>query len=97
MRLCFLPERRVIEPLGGVPAAIIAAFRIGSHALERFAKPKLEQDTRGIRRDLEASAHLSECGRLFEQFDIDTALSQRQHRGDAADPAAGDENFQASH
>ena len=48
MRLCFLPERRVIEPLASVPAAIIAAFWIGSHALERLAKPKLEQDTRGI-------------------------------------------------
>ena len=68
MRLCFLPKRRVIEPLAGVPAAIITAFRIGSHALERLAKAKLEQDTRGIRRDLEASADLSERSRLFEQL-----------------------------
>src|SRR5882757_1132085 len=97
MRLCLLPERRVIEPLATVPAAIIAAVRIGRHALERLAKSKPEQDTRGIRRDLEARADLSERRRLFEQFDVDTALSQRQHRGDAADPAAGDENLQTSH
>ena len=48
MRLGFLPERRVIEPLASVPAAIIAAVWIGSHTLERLAEPKLEQDARGI-------------------------------------------------
>src|SRR4051794_25228396 len=97
MRLGFLPKRRVIEPLAGVPAAIVAAFRIGRHALERLAKSELEQDTRRIRGDLEAGADLPERGRLFEQFDLDTALPQRQHCGDAADPAAGDENFQPGH
>ena len=30
MRLCFLPERRVIEPLASIPAAIVAAFRIST-------------------------------------------------------------------
>ena len=40
MRFCFLPERRVIEPLAGVPAPIIAAVWICGHALERLAKPK---------------------------------------------------------
>jgi hypothetical protein len=32
-----------------------------------------------------------------EQLHVDAALPQRQHRGDAADTAAGDENFQAGH
>jgi hypothetical protein len=48
MRLCFLPEWRVIEPFACVPAAIIATFWIGSHTLERLAKPKLDQNTRNI-------------------------------------------------
>jgi hypothetical protein len=30
-------------------------------------------------------------------LDVDTALSQRQHGGDAADTAAGNENLQTSH
>ncbi len=97
MRFRFLPEWGVIKTFAGVPAAIIATIRVGRHALERLSKPELEQDTRGIRGNLEAGADLPERGRLFEQLDVDTALSQRQHRGDAADPAAGDENFQPTH
>src|SRR5262249_9041170 len=97
MRLCLLPERRVIEPFAGVPAAIIAAFRIGRHPLERLAKPKLEQDARRIGGDLQAGADLSERSGLFEQLDVDTALPQRQQRRDAADTAAGDEYLQTSH
>src|SRR3954447_16252463 len=97
MRLGLLPQRRVIEPLGRVPAAIIAAVRIGRDALECLAKAEREQDPRGIRRDLEAGADLSERRRLLKQLDVDTALPQRQQRSDAADTAADDENFQTSH
>src|SRR5947209_2537307 len=48
MRLRLLPERRVVETFAAVPAAIVAAFGIGGHTLERLAQPKLEQDTRGV-------------------------------------------------
>src|SRR4051794_23099820 len=97
MRLCLLPEWCVIQPFARVPPSIIATFWIGSHTLERLAKPKLEQDTRSISRDLKASPYLSERSRLFKQLHVNAALPQRQGRGDAADAAANDKNFQASH
>ena len=77
MRLRFLPERREIQSFAGVPAAVIAAFRISSHPLERITETKLEQDTRCIRRYLQAGPNLSERGGLLEQLHVYAVSTQR--------------------
>ncbi len=97
MRFGFLPERRVVEALAGVPAAIVAAFGIGRDFPQRFAEAELEQDARGVGGHLNAGAHLAERRGLLVELHIDAALAQRQHRGDAADAAADNENLQTGH
>ena len=97
MRFGLLAERRVVEALAGVPAAIVAAFRIGRDFPQRFAEAELEQDARGVGGHLNAGADLAERGGLLVELHIDAALAQRQHRGDAADAAADNENLQTGH
>jgi hypothetical protein len=46
--------------------------------------------------ELNAGYHLTESLRLLEQKRFDAALAQRQRQGDAADPAARDQDFETT-
>ncbi len=93
-RLGPLAERRVVEPVAGVPGAIVAPFRIVGDARQRIAEAERPQDARCIAADLEAGADLRERRRLLEQLGLDAALPQRQQRRDAADAAARDQDLE---
>ena len=99
MRLRPLAERRVVEPVAGVPGAVVAPFRIVGDARQRIAEAERPQHPRGVAADLKAGADLAERRGLLEQLGLDAALAQRQQRGDAADAAARDQDFEfvASH
>ena len=59
MRLRPLAERRVVEPVAGVPGAVVAPFRIVGDARQRIAEAERPQDPRCIAADLEAGADLA--------------------------------------
>jgi len=97
MCFCFLTQRRVIKAFAGIPATIVAGLGIGCHFLQRSAKTELQQDARGVRRNLNSCAHLTKRGSLLEQTHIDSAFAQGEHTGNATYAAANDKNFHTGH
>ncbi len=61
-------------------------------ALEALAQPERDQHACGIGRELNAGADLLQALRLLEHRDLESALRDRQRRGQSADARAGDEH-----
>ncbi len=94
LRLGGRAERGEVEPLAGVPGAVVTCLRIDAHPREGLAEPEPAKDAGRVGTQLDPGADLGERPGLLEDERIDAALAQHEGGGDAADAAANDQDSQ---
>jgi hypothetical protein len=62
------------------------AYRLATHCPQRVFEAERAQHLHGIRRELDAGAHLAELRRAFEDRYVDAVLPQCTGRGQPAQP-----------
>src|ERR1700722_6441582 len=93
-------RRAEIEPVPGFTGAPVTYFARGRDDLNSrqcIPQAKRIQNPCPIGAKLDASSSLFEHGRLFVHVDIDTALEERQRRGEPAYAAANDCDLYRGH
>src|SRR5262245_1295678 len=96
MRLRPLPERRPVEAVAIIPGPVVPALGIDGHACQCVPEAERPQNTRCVGTELNAGSNLTESLRLLEQKRLDAALPKRQGEGNAADPAARDQDLETT-
>ncbi len=88
-----LAERDAADFLVGKRIDEDQRFRIHRTGLERLQHAEAIEHARDVRPHLDAVADLAELGRLLQHAHLAALLRERERRGEAADAAAGNEDF----
>jgi hypothetical protein len=87
-------EWRSLQRASILPAPLVAAD--GTHGLpvERFPEAEPIEDTRRVRREVDAAPNLRQLRRLLVDSDLEAGLAQRHRGGEAADTGADDRDLE---
>src|SRR5262245_13815567 len=97
MRLRSLAEWCPVEAAAIIPGPIVPSLRIDGHTCQCVTEAERPENPCSIGTELNAGSNLSESLRLLEQLRFDATLTKRQGRGDAANAAACDQDFETTH
>src|SRR3954467_2907017 len=96
MRLRALAERRPVEAVAIIPGPVVPSLRIDDHTCQCLTEAERPENACCIGTKLNAGSNLTKSLRLLEQKRCDAAGPQRQRQGNAADPAARDQDFETT-
>src|SRR6266568_3222195 len=96
MRLRPLAERSPVEAVAIVPGPVVPPLRVDRHTCQCVTEAERPENACRIGTELNAGSNLTEGLGLLEQKRFDAALAERQRQGDAADPAACDQDFETT-
>ncbi len=83
-------ERRLLQSLPIIPAALMASERAHADAIKRRTQAETKQNATSVRPHVDAATDLGQFRGLFVNLHLESGLAQRHRGAEAADPGADD-------